>query len=95
MKNEIRGLKELKITRAYWEKFLWNVTRTASVRASRIRSFTIEEVGIETSPTHSAGYVVIGWFSDTESFNLGVLPALDEAREFIEKIHKQIEEVEL
>lgn len=73
------------------EKFLWNVTKTASVRASRIRSLTIEEVGIERSPTHSAGFSVTSWFSDTESFNLGILPTLEKAREFIEKIHRIIE----
>jgi len=75
------------------EKFLWNVTKSASVRVSRIRSFTIERMGIEKSPTGSEGFSVIAWFSDTESFNLGVLPTLEEARNFVEDIHKVIEEV--
>ena len=74
------------------EKFLWNVTRTASVRASRIRNLTIAEVGIEKSPTHTAGFEVTAWFSDAETFALGILPTLEQAQDFIEKIHKTIEE---
>jgi len=71
------------------EKMLWNKYKTASVRASKIR-----EIMLTNFRDHRGKYwyVVKGWFNANEAFSFGEFESEDEARAFIEALHKQIED---
>jgi hypothetical protein len=72
------------------EYFVWNVGRTACTRGSRIRNFTIDEVktnaGVEKND-----FKVTAWFSDNETFVMGMFEIIDEARAFVERVTTQLE----
>jgi len=73
------------------EKMLWNKDKTKSVKASKIRSFSIVR-GFTTSwSTKGTWYEVLGWFNNEDYFNFGAFSTEAEARNFLEKLHKQIE----
>ena len=68
------------------EKFLWNTDKTLSIRASRIRNFTIEEV--------YDYYFVTAWINNTETLRLGQFKTDSEAREHLEVLHGIIESLD-
>jgi hypothetical protein len=71
------------------DKFLWNARENVSIRASRIRNFSIEPVThIET---HEEFYGVVAWIKDDESVKMGIFETMDEAMKFLKKLHKEIE----
>jgi len=72
--------------------FLWDISRSNYFRADRIRNFTIEVVGIETSSRGRQGFKVVAWFSDTETLTLGELDTHEEAVEYVEGIPVKMEE---
>lgn len=67
------------------DKFLWNARRYGSVRASRIRNFTIEE--------DQEIWLVVAWVDDNESVKMGVFDTDKEAQTFLDGLHEQIEEI--
>lgn len=72
------------------EVILWNISKTASVKASKIRSFTIHK-----SPSMFDGgkifFEVEGWYNKDEYFYFGDFLTEAEAQDYLDKIHKQIE----
>lgn len=70
------------------EVMLWNKDLTASVRASKLRDFTIASL-------HGLFGDVItltGWYNKNESFSFGEFKTKDEAREYLrEEIIKKLE----
>lgn len=66
------------------EKMLWNVWKDKSVKASKIREFAINPYGEK--------WQLRGWFNNHDDFLFGVFDSYEEAREFLEEIHKKIEE---
>jgi len=70
------------------EKMLWNIYKTASVKASKIR-----EITLSTVPDHRGKFwwCVKGWFNKDEYFSFGDFDSEEEARGFIEELHRQIE----
>jgi len=73
------------------EKMLWNKDKTKSVKASKIRSFSIVRGFTTGWATKTTWYEVLGWFNNENYFHFGAFPSEDEARNFLEKLHKQIE----
>ena len=67
------------------DKFLWNARENGSVRASRIRNFTIEE--------NQNTFLVIAWINDEESVKMGIFEEETEAVKFLDHLHRQCEEV--
>ena len=72
------------------DKFIWDATKSGSFRLSRVRNITIEPVGIEKSITHTAGLQVVVWFSDSESLVAGVFDKPEDAQNYIESIHREV-----
>jgi hypothetical protein len=66
------------------DKFLWNARKNGSIRASVVRNFTII--------TEQGVFVVIAWINDSESIKMGIFDTEPKAQEFLNLIHKQIEE---
>jgi hypothetical protein len=73
------------------DKFIWDATKSSSFRLSRIRNITINLVGIERSVLHAEGFQVVIWFSDSESLVAGEFVKLEDARDYVESIHKEVE----
>lgn len=78
------------------DTMLWNIDKTQSVRASRVRNFGIyQEPYIPGSLTAIAtkGYrfKLLGWFNQNEYFYFGSWDTEEEARAYLEGLHKQIE----
>lgn len=73
------------------DKFIWDATKSSSFRLSRIRNITINSVGIERSVLHTEGFQVVVWFSDSESLVAGEFVKLEDAQDYVEKIHKEAE----
>lgn len=73
------------------DKFIWDATKSSSFRLSRIRNISISSVGIEKSVLHTEGFQVVIWFSDSESLVAGEFVKLEEARDYVELIHKEVE----
>lgn len=74
------------------EAMLWNKDRGQSVRASKIRNFGIyPEWNNFGKPTETKYWKLFGWYNEHEHFSFGSFNTEDEAREFLEKLHKQIE----
>lgn len=73
------------------DKFLWNARENVSVRASRIRNFSIEEA--THVETQGKFYAVIAWIKDDETVKMGFFETENEARELLNKLHKEIEEI--
>jgi len=67
---------------------LWDKERLHSVRAAKIR-----EIGIYPSlGALDEGWEVKGWFNSNESFYFGFFPTEDEARFFVDGLHRLIME---
>jgi hypothetical protein len=64
------------------DKFIWNARGNGSIRASKIRNFTIcEEEGV---------FLVIAWVNDHESIKMGIKNTEAEAKEYLIGLHKEI-----
>lgn len=68
---------------------LWNQSKTESVRASKIRSFGIYPE--HTIPPKNDRYKLLGWYNANEYFYFGFWDTEEEARAYLEGLHKQIE----
>ena len=68
------------------DKFLWNARHNGSMRASRIRNFTIDE--------DQGSFLVIAWVNDDESVKMGLMETEVKAQDFLEGLHKQVEAIE-
>lgn len=72
---------------------LWNVGKTESVRASKIRSLGI--YGEQTYSSATGGYYnrfkLLGWFNANEFFYFGSWDTDEEALAYLEGLHRQIE----
>lgn len=73
---------------------LWNKDKTESVRASKIRSFSvypqtdiISSIPFKTRTT----YILRGWYNANEYFYFGWWDTKEEAQAYLEGLHKQIE----
>jgi hypothetical protein len=67
------------------DKFIWNARKNISVRASRIRNFTIdEEQGV---------FVITAWINNDETLKMGIEETKDAAVAYLDDVHKQIEEI--
>ncbi len=71
------------------ETMLWNTTLTASVRATKIRSFAIYEGRWLGDPVNN-GYRICGWFNKDEAFEFGSFKTKLEAELFLSDIHDKI-----
>ena len=78
---------------------LWNKDKTESVRASKIRNFTINHrfglaggylggIRDASSPPY---YALEGWYNSNENFYLGEFELRVDAEKFLEEIHAKIE----
>ncbi len=65
------------------DRFLWNARKNGSVRASRIRNFTIDE--------DQGAFLVVAWMNDDESVKMGIFETEKDAQEFLTGLHGQIE----
>ena len=71
---------------------LWDKDRKHSVRASKIRDIGIYPARSEFTPMKPEGFCkVLGWYNSNECFHFGYFDTEDEARQFIEELHRQIE----
>lgn len=70
------------------EAMLWNVARTESVRASKIRNFGIYPEQVTTTRKASK---LLGWYNENEHFYFGFFETEDEARIYLRGLHEQIE----
>lgn len=70
------------------EAMLWNVDRTESVRASKIRNFGIYQ---EQVSSVRKGWKLHGWYNANEYFYFGFFETEDEARIYLRGLHEQIE----
>jgi hypothetical protein len=68
---------------------LWNKERTESVRASKIRSFGVYHE--HTISAHWDAYKLLGWYNQDEYFYFGWWENQEQAQEYLENIHAQIE----
>lgn len=68
---------------------LWNQGKTESVRASKIRSFGVYKEA--SSPFDRERFKLLGWYNANESFYFGCWETEEEARAYLEELHKQIE----
>lgn len=73
------------------DKMLWNVGRTESVKASKIRTIGIYPETIRQTPEAREGSRVLGWYNANEYFYFGWFETEGEARAFMEQLHQQIE----
>lgn len=71
------------------EKMLWNVDKTASVKASKIRHFSITK-SLHRMPDLDM-CVVNGWYNPNEGFYFGEFKGLEAAQEYLQGIHDYIE----
>ncbi len=67
------------------DKFLYNARRTGSIRASRIRNFTIEK--------DEQFFLVTAWINDDESVKMGLFETEPEAQTFLDSLHSEIENI--
>jgi hypothetical protein len=71
------------------DKFLWNARGNASVRASRIRNFTVNWEEYKSIKI----CVITAWIQDNETVKMGIFATEPEAKTFLEDLHKQVEEL--
>ncbi len=64
------------------DRFLWNARHNGSVRASRIRNFTIDE--------DQGTFLVTAWVDDSQSVRMGIFHNEEDAKNFLEKLHSEI-----
>ena len=71
---------------------LWDKDRKTSVKASKLREIGIYPARAEWYPMKPEGFCkVLGWYSSSEYFHFGYFNTEDEARQFVEDLHRQIE----
>ena len=66
---------------------LWSLNGKSSVKASKLRSFTITE----WNTFEGNSFRLIGIFNGKESFEFGIFPTEEEAVIFLKGIHDKIE----
>ena len=71
------------------DAMLWDKTRTSSVRATKIRSFTIYPERVTLS--EPIRYKLLGWYNSNDNFYFGSWDTEEEARQYLENLHAQIE----
>lgn len=64
------------------DQMLYDIEKLASVKASRVREIRISVT--------EEGADVRGWFNSEEYFYFGHFNTLEEARGYVENLHKQI-----
>lgn len=69
------------------EKMLYSLDGLRSVRSSKLREFRIEE----WNTFDGIRFALLGMFNKTESFEFGIFLTDDDAKNFLEKIHRKIE----
>ena len=77
------------------EKMLWNKDKTHAVRASRIRSIGVHQIGADMPYLYSDSerrFRVLGWYNADEHFLFGLFPTIDEAVKFTQGLCEQMEE---
>lgn len=69
------------------EKMLWSLNGKSSVRASKLRSFTI----LEWNTFEGNQYRLVGMFNSKDDFEFGIFDTEKQAKTFLNGIHKKIE----
>jgi hypothetical protein len=69
---------------------LWDKSETASVRASKIRSFTITP-NYPSAHYGDVGWSVRGWYNEDNYFYFGTFETEEEARAYLKAIHDKIQ----
>ena len=73
------------------DKMLWNKEQDASVKASKIRNFSVA-LQTQFRLPEQEQYGVYGWYNSNEYFFFGEFHGKDVALEFLQGIHDYIEE---
>ncbi len=66
--------------------YLWNAEANASVRASRLREIAIYPQN--GSPAYPQK--VVGWYNKEECFQFGHFRSYEDAKAFVDNLHRQI-----
>lgn len=70
-------------------KFLWNKEHTQSAKASAIREINIYDAKYEFSD-RKPKWKVLGWYNKNEDFLFGYFDTIEEAEQFVEKLHEEV-----
>lgn len=73
------------------EKMLWNLDKTGSIKASKIREISI----LPARMGAGQGFDVKGWINAKEYFHFGCFDQAEDARVFVKGLHEQIEQNDL
>ena len=73
------------------EVMIWNLGKTASVKASKIRSFSINTVEVYHEGKYHEKFELTGWFNSSECFFIGQFAFESDAVDWLENIHRWIE----